>query len=149
MNSLARAAVSIAMVVSASCVAGCVAIDGGAIELAWTVRTLDARPADCQTQRIDTVSLCIQDCDTSDAGVCSGETRCPFVSFSCTRLRGTTDFNVSPGRKRLWITATCQNGAAADVEVPEAVVRDVTRGDVTELNALLISVPSVGMACGS
>jgi hypothetical protein len=156
MNTRGRLAVSFAMSVAMSgCVAGCVAISGGAVELAWTVRTEDARPTDCETQGIASISLCMQDCDdsatgpSSEAGDCTGATMCPFVSFGCTRLRGTTDFDVTPGKKRLWITVACSDGTPAAAEVPEAVLRDVTRGDVTELNALLISVPSDKLACGT
>jgi len=130
---------------------GCVGINGGAVELAWSVRTVDALPADCEMQNIATISLCIQSCD-EDAGTgetCTGATMCPFDTFACTRLRGATDFDVAPGKKRLWITVACGDGSPADVVVPEAVLRDVTRGDVTELNALLISVPSDKLACGS
>jgi hypothetical protein len=130
--------------------AGCVAVNGGAVELAWTVRRLDASPADCVTQGIVSVSLCVQGCASASPGtVCAdeGAPQCPYKVFDCTRLRGATDFAVAPGRKKLWITATCANGAAAEVTVPEPVLRDVSNGDVTELNALLISVPSDHPAC--
>jgi hypothetical protein len=125
-----------------------VAINGGAVELAWTVRTEDARPTDCVKQGIMTVSLCVRDCTQMLDGVCTGETQCPFVSFPCARLHGATPFSITPGQKELWITATCANGAVAGGRVPESVLRDVTEGDVTQLNALLISVPSAVAACG-
>jgi hypothetical protein len=131
---------------------GCVSVNGGAVELAWTLRTRDGRPVSgnaCADQRIAEVQLCIQPCDDAN-GICSGETVCPFAAFPCDRGRGSTDFALAPGRKKLWITVTCTNGGVPDVTLPEPVLRDVTTGDVTELNALLISVPSspTAPACG-
>jgi len=149
MNTQSRAAVLSFMVSCGVATAGCVGINGGAVELAWSVRTVDALPADCDMQHLATISLCVQACDDDAGAACTGATMCPFDTFSCTRLRGATDFDVAPGKKRLWITVACADGSPADVFVPEAVLRDVTRGDVTELNALLISVPSDRLACGS
>jgi hypothetical protein len=141
--------------------AACVPVNGGAVELSWTV--LDAQggcgPAGsgsvsfcCSQQGISTVELCVQDCDTQDAstGSCTGKPTCPSFTFSCDRTRGATDFAISPGRKKLWITVTCTNGATpSGISVPEPLLRDVTSGDVTELNALLISVPSDRAACSA
>jgi hypothetical protein len=128
--------------------AACVAIDGGAVELAWTVRTEDARRTDCATQGIATVNLCLRGCDVVVNGACTGTTQCPLLSFPCDRSHGATDFSISPGRKELWITASCASGQTADVQVPESIIRDVSKGEVTQLNALLISVPSTGTRCG-
>ncbi len=123
---------------------GCVAVNGGAVELYWAVRTQDAQPTDCQTEAIGTVSLCVQDCDQVSSAGCTGPVRCPYASFPCDRLRGATDFSIAPGRKALYITATCVDGRPAGVTVPEPVIREVTDGNVTELGALLIAVPAIG-----
>ena len=122
----------------------CVAIDGGAVELEWTVRTEDALPTSCQMEDIGTVALCVQDCDQIVAGACSGAEICPYASFPCDRLHGATGFTIPAGRKALRITATCLDGRAVDARYPEPVVRDVSDGNVTELNALLIAVPAIG-----
>jgi hypothetical protein len=128
---------------------GCVGVNGGAIELAWTVRTDDARTADCEMQNIDKVGIYVQPCDDGGLGGCAGPdaSPSPVQAFDCTRLRGSTDFSIPPGRKKIWIAALCSDGSAAAVTVPEPILREVTKGDVTELNALLISVPSTGLAC--
>ena len=139
MNRWVLAAVVVGMALSA-----CVAVDGGAVELEWTVRTEDALPTSCQTEAIATVSLCVQDCDQVTGGACTGAEICPYASFSCDRLHGATGFTIPPGRKALRITATCADGRAAQARVPEPVVRDVSEGNVTELNALLIAVPAIG-----
>jgi hypothetical protein len=127
---------------------GCVAVDGGSIELAWTVRTEDGRACECETPGVQTVSVCIQGCAMSDeVGTCQGETVCPLETFPCTRGRGSTGFSVAPGRTRIWITASRGDAGMSGITVPEALLRDITKGDVTELNALLISVPSTTPAC--
>ena len=130
---------------------GCVAVNGGAIELAWTVRTTAADTADCDTQKIATVGLYVAPCDDGGLEGCAGPDApaSPFQAFSCGRGRGSTDFSIAPGRKKIWIAAFCADGSAASVTVPEPILRDVAKGEVTELNALLISVPSVGQACQS
>jgi hypothetical protein len=127
-----------------------VAVNGGAVELAWTVRTEDGRPVvNPATQGIASVRLCLQDCAVMDGSLCTGETLCPFQTFPFDRFRGATDFAIAPGRKKLWITLGCTDSqVTAVVTVPEPLLREVTKGDVTELNALLISVPSEGPACG-
>src|SRR5262249_2279527 len=91
------------LALAAAC--GCVSVDGGAVELAWQVRTSDAKPSDCGRQNLDRVWLCLQACDDAD-GLCPGQTPvCPFASFPCESLRGSTSFDIAPGRKKLWITA--------------------------------------------
>jgi hypothetical protein len=122
----------------------CVAVNGGAVELEWTVRTDDAQPTDCQTQALATVSLCYEDCDQLVAGACAGASHCPFASFPCDRRHGATDFSIPPGRKAFSISVFCGDGRPAGVRVPEPVVRDIIDGNVTQLNALLISVPANG-----
>ncbi len=133
-----------AVVLALMSLCGCVAVNGGAVELEWTVRTEGAQPTDCRTEAIGTVSLCVQDCDQLTGGVCGGALRCPFASFPCDRLHGATDFSIPAGRKALYITASCTDGRAADVRVPEPVLRDISDGNVTLLNALLIAVPAIG-----
>ena len=148
MNSRSFASVLPVMCVLSGSGSGCVAVDGGAIELAWTVRTEDGRACECDTPGIASVSLCIQGCAMSDGlGNCQGDTACPLETFPCTRGRGSTDFSVATGRTRIWITAARGDAGMSGISVPEAVLRDVTQGDVTELNALLISVPSTTPTC--
>jgi hypothetical protein len=119
---------------------GCVDVQGGAVELSWDIRRLDgeslASPV-CETSGIDTVGLCVRTCD--DTG-CNGVAECPIRTWACDRFHGITLFEVEEGRKELWIEPRCSNGALANAVIPDPLVRDITKGDVTQLNALLIAV---------
>jgi hypothetical protein len=137
--------IAVVLLVMVAAAGACVAVDGGAVEFEWTVRTADALPnTSCQTEEIGTVSLCVRDCATDDTSACTGPETCPYASFPCDRLHGATAFTIPPGRKALRITASCLDGRPAGVRVPEPVVRDISNGNVTELNALLIAVPAIG-----
>jgi hypothetical protein len=80
-------------------------------------------------------------------GQCVGDVVCPVHSWACTRFHGTTLFEITSGRKELWIEVRCANGGLADVVVPEPILRDIADGEVTQLNAVLISVPVDRPAC--
>jgi hypothetical protein len=136
----------------------CVDVNGGAVELSWSIRTVEGTQSDCGSDNanIGSVSLCVRSCDVQVAGICMhmtdtgpvDDTVCPESTWSCSRLHGDTHFDIAPGPKELWITAGCDDGSAARVTVPESIVRDVVEGEVTELNALLITwEPSAGKAC--
>ena len=119
------------------------------MELAWQIRNPNGDSPTCSSQNIASVALWVQPCPT-DSAICPGDPpSAPAAIFPCDRYHGSTDFNVAPGAEKLFITVVCTNGNVPNVIVPEPIVRDVTEGDVTQLNALLISVPSVDPACGS
>jgi hypothetical protein len=133
--------------------AGCVPVDGGAVELSWTVRSL-GDPYGCVREvagrvvdRIGDISLCARACTVIVDGQCVGDAVCPVRSWPCERLMGATRFEIVAGRKELWIEVGCPDGTPANVVVPEPVVRDIADGEVTQLNALLITVPANGVAC--
>jgi len=132
----------------------CVPVDGGAVELAWEVRSRG--PYGCVREeggtvvdRIGDVSLCVRSCTVVSNGECVGDTTCPVRSWACEGLRGTTRFEIVAGRKELWIEVTCPDAtkSPANVVVPEPIVRDIADGEVTQLNALLIVVPDGQRAC--
>jgi hypothetical protein len=132
--------------------ASCVPVDGGAVELAWDVRSRG--PYGCVREedgtvvdRIGDVALCVRACAVVMDGVCVGDTMCPVRSWPCEGLRGTTGFEIAAGRKELWIEVLCPDGSLANVVVPEPIVRDIADGEVTQLNALLIVVPDGQRAC--
>ncbi len=136
--------------VLASLIAGCVEVNGGAVELAWTVRPADGREdVECarDTDIIEEVWLCARACTVIVDGQCTGETTCPVQSFPCEGFRGTTKFEITSGRKELWIEVKCAGGTPADVIVPEPILRDIADGEVTQLNAVLITVPVDRPAC--
>lgn len=142
--------------------AGCVPVDGGAVELSWTVRTSKGQPARCDrrdegfNEVLGDVGLCVRPCTVIRDGQCIGDVPpspdcggrgVKVRSWPCDRLRGVTRFEITAGRKELWIEVTCPDGTPASVAVPESVVRDVADGEVTQLNAVLITVPADGLAC--
>jgi hypothetical protein len=121
----------------------CVDVNGGAVELSWSIRTDTGMETNCENAGITQVALCVRQCDMS---ACTGPTICPAATWECDRLRGATLFDIAPGRTELTIRADCRAGTA-NVVLPPPLVRDIVFGDVTQLNALLITVPSSGRAC--
>ena len=128
-------------------------MDGGAVELSWTVRSA-GDPYGCVREqgggvvdRIGDISLCARACTVIVDGQCVGDVTCPVRSWPCERLMGATRFEIVAGRKELWIEVGCPDGTPANVVVPEPIVRDIADGEVTQLNALLIAVPANGVAC--
>lgn len=155
-----RAASAVArrvLMVSGVSLAACVPVDGGAVELAWSVRDSSGRSAACErtstapafNDALGEVSLCARACTVMVDGACVGDETCPIETWDCDRGRGTTRFEVTAGRKELWIRVTCRDGSAANVVLPEAIVRDIADGEVTQLNAILITVPATTAACSS
>src|SRR5262245_57261353 len=91
---------------------GCIEVNGGAVELAWSIRTLDGMTSDgaADQANISAVALCVRDCESQSAGVCQGATVCPAYSFQCDRFHGATRFDITPGKKELWIVPQCPGG---------------------------------------
>ena len=127
----------------------CVQIDGGAVELSWSIRNLDGESAGCDLESSDGAD---DFADIADIRICwepvldDGELigACdPVLStrFDCLSGRGVTGFEIAEGKTALWIEPVCE---VTDVtptgqyEVPAPIVRDVTSGQVVTLNALLI-----------
>lgn len=142
------------MVIGVS-LAACVPVDGGAVELSWSVRDSSGRSASCSrtsqafSDALGSVGLCARACTVVREGECVGEVSCPIASWDCERGRGTTRFEVTAGRKELWIEVTCRDGTPANVLLPESIVRNIADGEVTQLNAVLITVPASAAACSS
>jgi hypothetical protein len=132
---------------------GCVQIDGGAVELSWDIRQADGMALDgaCDASRIAQVGLCARACeDGAGSGVCQGELVCPKAQWSCDNYSGATEFDLPEGPTELFIEAYCEDGSRAQgVQVPAPIVRNISKGRVSQLNALLITLPSpaVGEAC--
>ncbi|HKA88720.1 MAG TPA: hypothetical protein VKE22_13720 [Haliangiales bacterium] len=142
LNRAAATAVQRAVVYAFAGLCACVDVNGGAVELSWSLRTDTGIERTCPQTAIVQVALCMRDCDTQP---CAGALACPNT-FPCERQRGTTQFDIPPGRKEITIRPDCASGPAL-VVVPPPLVRDIVKGDVTELNALLITVPSAGAIC--
>ncbi len=119
-------------------VAGCVEINGGAVELSWTLRTFAGANIDeCSAYEIGQIRLEWQS-GPDNPNVDGGST-----TFDCTDSRGVTDFVIGEGAQLLEIVPICDDGndAAADTyEVPAPILRQVHTGELVTLNSLLVVV---------
>jgi hypothetical protein len=113
-----------------------VQVDGGAIELSWSLRSFTGDPIDqCTNADISTIRVWWEADDESD--------RPAFTDFACEESRGVTGFEVPEGTTRVWVEPVCTDGAEAapdTYQAPAPIVRDVSNGDVITLNSLLIVV---------
>jgi hypothetical protein len=130
--------------------AGCVRIDGGAVEISWVVRSSDGRAitdCTCSAPRIAFVRLNL----TGVGGDIDGTTPCagkPECQFPCHRQTGSTPFEVQEGtpsadvtQPQYEISVTALDDAGAelpDVETPAPILRTVVRGRPTEVDAFLL-----------
>lgn len=118
----------------------CVDVEGGAVELAWTLRTFDGSTrVSCAEARIAEVRVCWQPLDESvTAPACvAGQYR----AFPCEAERGVSRFEIPPGSTQFWVEPVCEDGAPAaerTFQVPRPIGRQVQDGKVAALDALLI-----------
>jgi hypothetical protein len=138
--------------------ASCVDIDGGAVEASWIVGAEDGRA--------------IRDCECADPAIkgvrfslvgrapdavkgtrpCEGRAAC---EFSCQRHGGATPFDIPPGEYAISLTPL--NGSGDDLTMTATtgktvsrvttIVRDVVEGQVTQLPAILLVVPTCAASC--
>lgn len=133
--------------------AGCVKIDGGAVEISWVVRsTAGAAITDCScagtpTATIAAVRLVLIGVGEGINGnmPCAGQAQC---DFPCQRQSGSTAFDIpeTRGSQRYGISveAVDANGArieSPDVSTPAPILREVVRGQPTETEAFQIVAP--------
>ena len=129
--------------------AGCVEIDGGAIEASWVLRTFDGRAISgcgCASPEIARIRFVVRDVGDDGAlgeDVCAGR---PGCEFACRSQRGATPFFVPPGRYAIALSpldaAGTPLGAAAPgmegVRVPAPILREVVYARPTQLDAVAI-----------
>jgi hypothetical protein len=108
--------------------AGCVDINGGAVEVRWEIRQADGDQTSCGDTKVAEVVLCARPVE-------GGPATCRY--WPCTEYQGTTAFSIEPGRYALSIAPRCATGIP-NANVPAPILRDITNGNVTELNTLLI-----------
>lgn len=127
----------------------CVAIDGGASELTWSLRTFAGDPVDsCADSKISHIRLCWNAVDAGVRGCRPGQ----FRDFNCDDQTGATRFEIPPGDTRLFVEPICEDGLAPAVgtyQTPEDIVRNVKAGEVVTLDSLLIVVTEPGSTCGA
>lgn len=119
----------------------CTEVEGGAIELSWKLRAQSGDLPDsdaCETAMVDEVRLWWQVDDRRSSR-----------SWPCTDNHGATSFVVEPGLASIWITPECVSGPAnaASYDAPAPILRTIRVGEVTSLDAVLISVQVAG--CGA
>lgn len=126
----------------------CVAIDGGASELTWSLRTFNGDPVDsCAAANIDKVRLCWSAVDSGVTGCRPGS----FRDFECQDQTGETLFEIEPGRTAFTIEPICPDGQPANegtFQAPAEIVRTVRDGEVVSLESLLIVVTDQPDSCG-
>lgn len=125
----------------------CIEIDGGAVELSWSLRSFDGDRVDsCAKARIDEVRVCWEEVESgSSTGICEGS-----QSFPCGEENGVSGFSIAPGQTAFWIEPICVDGSPADpgsYQVPPPIVRTVDDGKIVTLNSLLIVVTPFGSSC--
>ena len=124
---------------------GCIDIDGGAVELSWSLRSFDGDDVEsCSDARLDEVQVCWQAVSEGSGSCTSSE------AFPCDEENGVSGFEIDPGPTAFWIEAICRDGDLADpatYQVPPPIVRTVEEGKIVTLNSLLVVVHPVGSAC--
>ncbi len=108
------------------------------MELSWSVRSVVGEPVGCaRTLGLDTSTVELE-CLTLEGDACDLPRR--FPRWPCSQGTGATSFFIPEGTYQFRLKVRCADSTAADVRVPDPIVRDILLGEVAELNALLIEV---------
>lgn len=119
---------------------GCAEIDGGAVDLSWTLERLDGRRVEqCIDARVDKIRL-----------GWGGEGE--YHEWNCEDRTAVTRFDIPSGERLFWVTPICVGGQPADAatyEAPAPIARTIEAGEVVTLNTVLIMVNTdcSGCAC--
>lgn len=125
--------------------AGCVGIDGGAVEISWVVRDADGRAitdCGCSDPPIARVKLKLvgQGGDIRGTTPCEGRAQC---EFPCQRQTGSTPFDIKETQPNetyaISVAAVNQEGVELpQIITPAPILRTVVRGQPTEVEAFLL-----------
>jgi len=148
----------VVLALAAPLVSACVSIDGGAVELSWIVIAPDGRGitnCDCADPAIAKVRLVLRGVGGTLDGAtpCAGKAQC---DFSCRRQTGATPFDIPPtGPGESYAVSVVAVDAAGN-EVPQSsiltpapILRQVVRGQPTEVEALTLVAPCASSCNGS
>jgi hypothetical protein len=136
----------ILLLAAAGAAVSCVPIDGGAVEASWIVVAVDGHAiarCDCSDPEIDSVRFKL----VGDSPAVRGSEPCrerAECQFSCERRTGATPFDIPPGVYQMSLTPLDTAGQdlgaldPAGVLTPAPVLREVVRGQPTQLDALAI-----------
>ncbi|MFH2009368.1 MAG: hypothetical protein ABI333_22445 [bacterium] len=116
---------------------GCLDIDGGAVEVAWVIRTSDQKAADCQDNvpPIHRIRLKVAPVDEPDRDLCA-EGLIGECDFECGLGGGTTPFNIPEGAYFFGIQPLTADGSpilSSDIAVSSSIRRSIVTGDLTDL----------------
>lgn len=127
----------------------CVEVDGGAVELSWTLRTFEGEPiATCADAKIGKIR--VNWAPSSANGADQEPDAVGFEEFACPANRGVTHFAVGQGPQLLWIEPICEDGSPAvesTYEVPPPILRYVQNGEVVTLDSLLVVADDSSNGC--
>ena len=139
-----------ALLASAS---ACVAIDGGAVEVSWVVRSPAGggiTDCGCADPAIATVRLVLRGVGGTIDGAtpCAGRAQC---DFPCQRQTGATPFDIRetlPGeRYEVSVVAVADGVELPRVTHPAPILREVVRAQPTEVEAFQL-VAECAAECG-
>jgi len=115
--------------------AGCVDVNGGAVEFKWEIREEDGTGSSCGVTEVDRVRVLGE--PTADSnGTITGEMF--DYDWPCSDYKAATEFVIQPGRYAIRIEPVCRGTLVPVATVPQPIVRDISNGYVAELNTLLI-----------
>lgn len=132
------------LVLMAALWSGCVEINGGAVELNWTLRGFNGENIGDQTERCEMPGVKdVRIVWVHQEGLGTG-----FSQFPCVDGQGTTPFEIPDGQVAFSTQPVCCDGTpgpAGSYQAPAPIVRAVTLGQVVSLRTLLIEVePQAG-----
>ena len=118
---------------------GCVAVDGGAVELSWKLRPASSSLPDkfvgCESGEPGTGAVTEIQLDWE---IEDGSGRVGSQAWRCSDNHGVTGFDLPEGDALLFITPRCEGGPAnpATYTAPAAQQRNVIPGDTVSLGAV-------------
>lgn len=137
--------VRILFLAAASAATSCVPIDNGAVEASWIVRSDDGQAitdCGCSDPEIAGVRITLvgDSAEVRGSRPCDGRAQC---EFPCRRHGGATPFDIPPGSYLISLVPVDPSGrdltqpaeGRAPVLVPAPVLREVVRGQPTQLEA--------------
>ena len=149
----------IVLLLFALATAGCVPIDGGAVEATWDLHTPDGRrisKCSCSCPRIAKVRFSVIPAAGGD-DLCAGRSAC---QFSCGAGQGGTPFDIPPGDYKLSLVPVGEDGQDLVGPIPQdgggtcsaqssvaPILRSVRKGLPTQLNTVVIQA-ECAMNCG-
>jgi hypothetical protein len=123
---------------------GCVDVNGGAVEVSWSLQRSDGTPNECERAAVGRMSLVATPVPAGDGR----ESR--IYRWPCNRYHGATLFDLAPGRYTLALVPECTQASTPilpNVRIPAPIVRDVREGEVVNLDAFLIVAGSSDLVC--